>query len=116
VIVKCLSIRQPHATRILTGAKVEEYRSWLTHHRGPLAIHAGSTLVRAAFEDAPELDPKRVKRSMVLGVVDLVDCIADVYGGYAWILGSPRWLREPIPMKGRLGLFDVEIPEESLSA
>lgn len=109
--MKALSVRQPHATLILTGVKVEEYRSWRTHHRGPLAIHAASTLDRDSFADCPELDPTRVKRGFILGVVDVVDCVEEVYGGFAFVLANPRWLTTPIPMKGRLNLFAVDIPE-----
>ena len=112
--MKALSVRQPHANLILTGKKVEEFRSWRTHHRGPLAIHAASTLDRDSFADRPELDPKRVKRGVILGVVDVVDCVEEVYGGYAFVLANPRWLREPITMKGKLGLFDVDIPPHLL--
>lgn len=112
--MRCLSVRQPHANLILTGKKVEEFRSWKTLHRGPLAIHAALTLDREAFADFPELSPKRLRRGAVIGVVDVVDCVEEVYGGYAFVLANPRWLREPIEMKGKLGLFDVDIPPHLL--
>ena len=114
MIVKALSIRQPFSTLILTGEKVEEFRSWYTHHRGPLAVHAGSTLARDAFDAHPHLSPAKVKRGVILGVVDVTDCVEEVYGGYAWILARPRWLKQAIPLKGRLGLFDVEISDHLL--
>jgi hypothetical protein len=39
--VKALTIFQPFAAMIATGAKFVENRSWETRYRGPLAIHAG---------------------------------------------------------------------------
>lgn len=35
-----LSVRQPWASLLAIGAKRFETRSWHTHHRGPLLIHA----------------------------------------------------------------------------
>lgn len=40
--MRALTIRQPWATLIATGAKTIETRSWSTKYRGPLAIHAGA--------------------------------------------------------------------------
>lgn len=39
--MKALTICQPWAWAIARGYKLVENRSWETHHRGPLAIHAG---------------------------------------------------------------------------
>lgn len=39
--MKALTIRQPWASLIAAGVKTIETRSQRTHHRGPLAIHAG---------------------------------------------------------------------------
>lgn len=42
--MKALTLTQPWATLIAIGAKQIETRSWATHHRGPLAIHAAAGL------------------------------------------------------------------------
>jgi len=42
--MKCLSLTQPYASLVAIGAKRIETRSWATHHRGPLAIHAAKGL------------------------------------------------------------------------
>lgn len=120
----CLSVRQPFASAILTGQKVEEYRSYSISHRGLLAIHAGKSLAPAGFADYPNFRPDRVALGAVLGVVEVVGCseITDINEGgdyvdaFAWLLKNPRWLRSPLPLKGRLGLFPVEIPDELLPA
>lgn len=39
--MKALTVRQPWASLIAAGVKTIETRSQRTHHRGPLAIHAG---------------------------------------------------------------------------
>lgn len=38
--MKAITIHQPWATLIATGAKIFETRSWPTKYRGPIAIHA----------------------------------------------------------------------------
>lgn len=50
--MKALTIYQPWASLIALGAKTIETRSWRTSYRGPLAIHAGTTL--ALLGDAPD--------------------------------------------------------------
>lgn len=40
--MKALTLYQPWATLVALGAKRVETRSWHTHYRGTLAIHAGS--------------------------------------------------------------------------
>lgn len=112
--LKCLSVRQPYACAILTGQKVEEYRSWPTAYRGPLAIHAAQNLVRDAFADFPNFQADRVPRGVILGVVEVIDCV-EGGDGWAWLLASPRWLAEPVACSGRLGLFTVELPDHLLS-
>lgn len=40
--MKALTLTQPWASLIMLGAKRIETRSWRTHYRGPLAIHASA--------------------------------------------------------------------------
>lgn len=51
--MKTITLTQPWATLVTLGAKHIETRSWQTHYRGPLAIHAakGATpaVIRLAF-------------------------------------------------------------------
>jgi len=131
--MKTLTV-QPHwADAIIHGPKRVENRTWWTRYRGPLAIHAGQTIDPASRdllaavgfqidEDAP--------RGAVIGVVDLVDVVrfdaaqtsldgfpegydlADdplATGPFCWMFRNPRPLREPIPLRGMPGLFDVDL-------
>lgn len=52
--MKALTIRQPWASLIAHGVKTIETRSWRTHYRGPIAIHAGAT---ADLDTPRELHP-----------------------------------------------------------
>lgn len=46
--LRALTVRQPWATAINMWTKSVENRSWMTAHRGPIAIHAGGTWDRSA--------------------------------------------------------------------
>jgi hypothetical protein len=48
--VKALTLTQPWATLVALGAKKIETRSWFTHYRGPLAIHAAKGFPKWARE------------------------------------------------------------------
>jgi hypothetical protein len=54
--MKCLSIRPPWAWMIIhlqsKRWKDVENRTWTTNYRGPLLIHASSTLTREEYDDA----------------------------------------------------------------
>lgn len=83
----CLSLMQPWATLVVSGAKRCETRTWQTAHRGPLAIHASrrfpesarllclqepfrSALMRAGFRQ-----PADLPMGVVLGAVEMLDCL-----------------------------------------
>jgi len=125
--MKALSIRQPWAWLIVNGYKTIENRTWRTSYRGPLLIHAGKTIdregLRWLLENVEEpLTPDELREletvGVVIGQVDVVDCTLSPQGDdcewhnpgdWAWVLRNPQVLLEPIPAKGRLGLFDIDI-------
>ena len=49
--MKAISLWQPWASAIAFGSKTIETRSWGTHYRGPLAIHASKRCVRRELSD-----------------------------------------------------------------
>ncbi|WP_270172749.1 ASCH domain-containing protein [Paenibacillus sp. SYP-B4298] len=51
--MKAFTVWQPWATLIALLLKVNETRSWPTRYRGPIAIHAGKRIDRAACEREP---------------------------------------------------------------
>ena len=111
-VVKALSVRQPWTNLIAAGAKTVETRSWATSHRGDLLIVSSRR---------PNIAPA----GFALAVVRLADCrpmaeadeeaaCCPVFpGAWAWVLADLRRLR-PFPVKGRLGLYDVDLGEQRL--
>jgi len=127
--MKALSIRQPYAWLIVSGIKTLENRTWRTDYRGPLLIHAGlridEAMIRHILRQCRSVGEPITRDEMsemriggaVVGVVDLVDCTQSPTGedaqwhnpgAWAWILRNPRQI-SPIPARGRLGLFDLDI-------
>jgi hypothetical protein len=108
--IKALSVRQPWANMIADGRKTIETRKWATAYRGPLLIVSSA---RPAIEPAGQ----------AVAIADLVDCRpmakederaagCETYpSAQAWVLENVRKI-EPFPVKGSLGLFEVEMPEQ----
>ncbi len=125
---RAITIQQPHVAAIFAGLKEFETRSWATKHRGPILIHAGKVLdASMALSPWPTEDLKRTA-GCIVGVVDLVDCRQTIAvprdvvrlgwgdftpGRFAFKLENPRLLKEPIPMRGQLGIWRFEgVPGE----
>jgi hypothetical protein len=106
------SIRQPFASAIMCSLKSEVFRSSNTSWRGPLLIHTSRALETDAFAAYPNFDPNRIPCGVILGAVDVTDCLKEVYGGYSWLFERPRWLPTPIPWKDELELFRIELPDD----
>lgn len=128
--MKALSLTQPWATLVVSGAKLFETRSWTTRYRGPLLIHAAKGFPRYARDFAISvlgLSPENLHFGSIIGRVDLKNIyraeeIAPtltarelLYGGYmmgrwAWELTNAVIFDDPIPCKGSLGVFEVGVP------
>ena len=126
-----LSIQQPHAWLILHAGKNIENRTWMTHYRGMIAIHAPQKVDMAYFfredlytpnwERLPDpaiIDLAPATRAGyatggIVGVATLVDVIYGQGIHNPWFLGPYGWvLRDArpvpfVPYPGRLGLFAV---------
>lgn len=127
--IRAITVGPPFAHAIVTGAKKLENRTWSTKYRGPLLIHAASSLwaedvetVETRYEKMglPPLPEELVVASLV-GVVTLVDVVhisnpgkwgRDLWfrGPYAFVLARPVMFTEPVDAKGRLQLW---LPERS---
>jgi hypothetical protein len=123
--MKALTINQPFASLIVNPPHVKrvENRSWRTHFRGPLAIHAGKSRKwrRQWKDELPDPMPMRA----VVGVVQLVDCVhvdeiatredlawlrdhPHAFGPFCWILADARPLPTPVPYAaGQLNFWDL---------
>jgi hypothetical protein len=117
MLLTILTVRQPWANAILAGRKDREFRTRDTRHRGLLGIHAALAVQAEAFRDYPGLQADRVKTGCLLGVVEIVgtELAVDDEGGYlyAWLLRNPCWFRQPVPLKGKLGLWKADIPDDA---
>lgn len=119
--MRALSVHQPFAQLIAQGDKRIEVRSWKTHHRGPLWIAATRTDLRVDRAQPLPL-------GALVCLVDLVECRplrpSDraaaclepdemPASGFAWVLSNPRPVLDHIPVKGRQGLYSLDLdPEE----
>jgi hypothetical protein len=108
--VKILSIRQPWASLITRGSKNIENRSWPTHYRGLILIHASLKLDKQGCIDHG-LDPAKLETGGIVGMAEIADCVMSHksrwFGGpYGFVLKN----RRPLPFvkwPGALGLRDV---------
>ena len=131
--IKVISIRQPWAWLICSGFKNIENRSWRTNYRGRLYIHAGKSFDWDALDYLDQYLPyeyyrlvhiyfgireRRIVRHQeefgaIVGYADLTDCIQNSRsiwaqrGLFHWELHDPLELA-PIPLKGQLGIFEVD--------
>ena len=124
--MKCLSISQPFADLIVSGKKTIELRKWNTNFRGEFLIHAP---IKIKIEDCKRLKiTKKLVTGAIIGKADLYDVkkynsskevkndqkfhfasknFQDKTFGFK--IKNAKSLRIPIPWKGQLGFFDVEI-------
>ena len=124
----CLSVQQPWAWAIMTGAKPVENRSWPTHYRGLLGIHAGKSRASMDVETIEFIEeqglvvPPNLTFGALIGTVEIHGCLMVehlkpnpwAFGPFCWLVRNPKLLREPIPCRGSLGLFKVPMPEDTL--
>lgn len=138
--MKCLSIKQPWASLICGGVKDVENRSWRQKDiPGRILIHAGAKRMLSSFNDTliheevlivnaiiegycPQLN--ETPTSAIIGYADVVDFVEESDSDWAqdgegaqwkWVMANAKLFKEPIPYKGKLGLFEVpEIDENNL--
>lgn len=122
-LVRALSTRPPWSEWLVDGIKPIEFRSWRTHWRGTLAIHASTTIDHRGFAYGAarghHLDVPDVAREVgeFIGAVDLVDvhergsdscdqrCAAwGDLGRWHWVCTNARRITS-IEARGKLGLF-----------
>lgn len=124
--MKALSFRQPWAELILQGRKTLDLRTYSTHYRGRMAVHAAQT-VEAETCRAHGLNPDSLDAGGVVGTVALVDVIPldeatyqasqDAHlssrhwreGLYGWVLAEPERLPAFFPTPGRRNFFHVDL-------
>ena len=126
--MKCLSVCQPFAELIVQGKKTIELRKWNTKIRGEFLVHAPIKIRKEAYEKL-KINEK-LTTGAIIGKVELVDVkkyesLKEIkidkkkhFGSttsqkriYGFILKNAKPFRIPIPWKGQLGFFDVDLPK-----
>jgi len=104
--MKAISIREPWASMIRSCQKTIEIRTWSTRHRGKLLLCASK-------------DPRSDISGKAFAVADLVDvrpmtkadeekaCCKIYERAHSWVLENVTPI-EPFPVKGQLGLYEVD--------
>lgn len=125
--MKVLTIREPWASLIINGYKKYEFRSWKTNYRGKILIHTSQKIEKEMLSRFKDYNLNYVSGS-IIGEAELTDCILVdeefnqnlrkidnvVYGKsnhvekYAWKLENIKKYDKSIPMKGKLGLWNIE--------
>lgn len=129
--MKTLTIKQPWASLIVEGYKNYEFRSWKTHYRGKILIHAGLSLEKDMERRFSEYNLKYICGA-IIGEAEITDCIlvdeefnkelrdvnSLVYARsnhaqtYAWKLENIKKYDNPIYVKGKLGLWNYQTIHE----
>jgi hypothetical protein len=130
--LRAISLWQPWASAMASGAKQIETRSWPTWYRGELVICAAKR--KPTLAECGDADTLKAAMSLPYGaalcVVWLYDCrgvewvtqnmklseaerdLGDYtpgIGRYGWLTRNCRKLRKPVPIIGRQGLWKLDL-------
>lgn len=115
MIIKALSLKQPFASWVAEGRKTLETRVWSTDYRGDILICASQSGDGEPRGVALCIVTLKDIRPMVADDAEAA-CIDPYPHAKAWIIDNLRLLKKPFPVKGQLGLFDVELPDDLVPA
>ena len=125
--MKVLTIKEPWASLIINGYKGYEFRGWKTNYRGKILISTSKVIEKEVL-DRFACYNICYNPGYIIGEANLEDCIlvdekfnkklkkinSRVYAGsnhtekYAWKLNDIKKYENPIPCKGKLGLWNYE--------
>ena len=125
--VKCLSLNQPYAELLISGKKTIEVRRWNTNFRGQFLVHASKKINGEACNRL-KIDQAKLVTGAIVGKVNLYDVISyqsknsflkdknkhfasSNYDNpkYGFLVNQTNRFEIPIPIRGKLGFFNVEI-------
>lgn len=127
--MKVITIKQPYASLIAEGIKEYEFRTWKTKYRGEIFIHAGLGIDKKAMKKFEKYH-LQYPQGCIIAKANLTDCVeindevretlkqknTFVYShviqdtewtGYGFQLENVTMIK-PIPIKGRLSLWDYD--------
>ncbi|GIZ08354.1 ASCH domain-containing protein [Flavobacterium sp. UMI-01] len=131
-MMKALSIKQPWASLIAHGIKDIENRTWKTHFRGRIYIHASASGMTVCFDGEQREVLKQLEKpiditplSAIIGEVEIIDCVINHPSIWAektdfsqedpttiwnWVLSNPVLYEKPIlNVKGKLSFWEPDI-------
>lgn len=139
--MKAISLQNPWAQLVVSGFKTVEAKTWTTDYRGELLIcskaRSDKSLEKAVLDVIEEETELAFEQSeffvngAVLGKVNLVDVRplteddleeswmdpAELDNAqeplYAWVFEDAEPIAEPVPVKGKPRLFDVQLPDDA---
>nr|XP_040580696.1 LOW QUALITY PROTEIN: activating signal cointegrator 1-like [Lepeophtheirus salmonis] len=126
----CLTMHQPWASYLVAGIKVDEGRSWYSHHRGRLWIHAAAKVAEPKEIQAlqefyksmyknPDLKfPVDLPTSCLLGSVDILDVLpqedyreqfpnGESMSPFVFVADNPQELKLKLPMTGQHKIYKL---------
>lgn len=125
--MKCLSLKQPFGQLIVEGRKTIELRIWNTKFRGDFLVHASKVPFKDQYEKFG-YEKDSLPLGAIVGQATLVDVKnyqlieewkADYpkhlagnefeASDYGFILTNPIKFEKPIPYKGQLQFFEVDV-------
>ena len=125
--MKCLSVSQPYADLIVQGKKTIELRTWNTKYRGEFLVHAPTKIKKDACKRLG-IDETKLRVGVIIGKTEIYDVkvyrsISELkadykkhfateeflHHEYGFLLKKPQELRIPIPYKGSLRFFNVNL-------
>ena len=126
--MKCLSICQPFAELIIQNKKTIELRKWNTSFRGEFLVHAPIKIRKEVYEKLKIKE--KLTTGAIIGKVEIYgvkkyESLKEIKIDkkkhfalntsqekiYGFILKNAKPFRIPIPWKGQLGFFDVDVPK-----
>ena len=129
--MKCLSVSQPFANLIVQGKKTIELRRWNTNFRGEFLIHSPlkirkedcnrlkitEKLITGAIIGKAEIyDVKKYKSNSEIKKDSKKHLASNKFQSkYGFLIKNAKQFRIPIPCKGQLGFFDVNLKKSKVT-
>ena len=123
-----LSVRAPWWWAILHLGKDIENRNWRTRYRGRVLLHVGKAwnadevdldlmdIETILGRDSLDLDLEKMRAGCgcIVGSVEIVGCVSSskspwFFGQYGFVLKNPEVFERPLPYRGALGFFKVDL-------
>lgn len=130
--MKCLSVSQPFASLIIHGKKTIELRRWNTSFRGEFLIHSPKK-IRIKDCERLGINPKNLVKGAIIGKAEIYDVKkynskSELFkdskkhhasksfqnNKYGFLIKNAKAFRIPIPVKGKLGFFDVKLEQKKI--